>query len=646
MDEELLARARAAANPFATDRVDSAWDEPLADVEDINRTAFQRCLETIRTVRDSHQSRGLLLPGEPGAGKTHLLQRLRRWIQEHTEDSFIYVPPVGGPDRFFRDVLQRLVGDLVRPRSKGRSNQLEAIVLREIVRAETRANLPAAAFWADVRRRNRPGEALFSWLLQPMQRLCERLQLEPDVVRVLCHYLAEHHRFDAYTWLIGRALSDEALSRLGVSKHLEDDVDAYNALIALARLAGHDTVLVLAFDQLEGLQFNEHDTDGLNAFANGIVRLFVDCRNLVAVSCVQNYFKEKLNQTVPPAHMHRIAQDEAPLTLLGPDTAEKLVQQRLNQVPEIVVLRSTLAHGNQIWPLSRDAVRCDFDAGGLSARQLLKRCREQFEEWRCGTPPPRPVGPAEGLVERWDAQVQRELEMHPDDGIYADGLLKVLEVHRPGRAGRGRVRDIDIQVPHQEGDTGIAICGTASMTSLAGRLRRLLNVAESGRIKRLVVVRDERLPVSTTARATRERLEQLEELGHYFIRPPAEAYAAVAAARQLLAEAAAGDLSIDGRPIAVPDLKSWLLSNPTTEVKELLRALDGGEPRSTDDDFIDRLTALIDGRWLMPAAEAAQALGCSEQMLVAHVSSGQRQIGILVGPPSVVFLRPEGIIRI
>ena len=84
-------------NPFLQERVDSPWQEIFYDDDQINRTAFERCLEDTRAVRQLKASWGLILHGEPGSGKTHLLQRLRLFTRKDPRTWFIYVPPFPSP---------------------------------------------------------------------------------------------------------------------------------------------------------------------------------------------------------------------------------------------------------------------------------------------------------------------------------------------------------------------------------------------------------------------------------------------------------------------------------------------------------------------------------------------------------------------
>src|ERR1700754_3718154 len=116
MHEALQTLRRTLRNPFVQNRVDTAWDARsiASDVASVNGEAFQRVLRTIEDVRTSRQSHGLLLYGEPGSGKTHLLNRVRHWIQQDEHAWFVYILPITAPDRVYRDILQATAGDLTR----------------------------------------------------------------------------------------------------------------------------------------------------------------------------------------------------------------------------------------------------------------------------------------------------------------------------------------------------------------------------------------------------------------------------------------------------------------------------------------------------------------------------------------------------
>src|SRR5690349_7034405 len=64
-------------NPFSSWIVGDPWDSEEGDVSEIGRKAFQTCLEAVETTAERRKSTSVLLYGEPGSGKTHLIRRLR-----------------------------------------------------------------------------------------------------------------------------------------------------------------------------------------------------------------------------------------------------------------------------------------------------------------------------------------------------------------------------------------------------------------------------------------------------------------------------------------------------------------------------------------------------------------------------------------
>jgi polynucleotide 5'-kinase involved in rRNA processing len=69
-------------NPFLGAIVPDAWRGATADVPNIHGDVYAKCLEAVQTVRKHERSASVLILGEQGSGKTHLLARLQRRLTD------------------------------------------------------------------------------------------------------------------------------------------------------------------------------------------------------------------------------------------------------------------------------------------------------------------------------------------------------------------------------------------------------------------------------------------------------------------------------------------------------------------------------------------------------------------------------------
>ena len=115
-------------NPFRETVVSSPWENTRVDVPSIHGRVFEECLRGIETVRQSGHSAGLLIHGEAGSGKTHLLSRLRARLApqapsttDRHESLFVWVRLQTSPRMIWRTLRRTLVDDWFRPIAGARS---------------------------------------------------------------------------------------------------------------------------------------------------------------------------------------------------------------------------------------------------------------------------------------------------------------------------------------------------------------------------------------------------------------------------------------------------------------------------------------------------------------------------------------------
>ena len=115
---------RRAPNPFLSSVSASPLDQNPTDVPEINSSAFQKCLELMDEVREQHFTQTLILMGEPGSGKTHLLSRLRATLEKESaagrESLFIPIRMVTNARMLWRYLRRHLAVALLRQRSFSR----------------------------------------------------------------------------------------------------------------------------------------------------------------------------------------------------------------------------------------------------------------------------------------------------------------------------------------------------------------------------------------------------------------------------------------------------------------------------------------------------------------------------------------------
>jgi hypothetical protein len=445
---------------------------------------------------------------------------------------------------------------------------------------------------------------------------------------------------------LGRDLPEEDLAMLGVKQSLDDEDRARQAVLTFCRLAGDHFTIVLAFDQIEGLQLSLEDLDGLRTFAINAVDLMGQCQNVLILSAVQTYFLDTFRKSMHASYYDRIAQDESILTTLTRELSRQLIEFRLKAQKEVSELRQRDRRRGALWPFTDEDIEKMVPPEGFPARELLRKARHRFEELKheAKIPPPPP-----NLSQYWNELFEKQLnkpDIRLDEGVYEDGLLRLLQTKSSRDYGvkRGTDKDIQVLLEGTKEKIGISVSNSENMTSLARRLGRLQSLASTGKVNRMIFMRDARLPISSTAKITQERLRALTQKGMQVLRPPAEAYAALNVLRELWNKAAENDLTIGDSTVSMGELKKWLMEKTPAPLQELIDACQG-IAISSPEELADKLIEVLKGQWVISLADAAQRMDLPEAELARLVTEKWESAGILAGPPPVLFLKPEAISR-
>ena len=557
-------------NPFVEDRVTQPALAAETDAETVHQTQFRQLLDLARMTRTQHHGVGVVLWGEAGVGKSHLLSRLARWAHRDEQACFVYLANLqSAPESLPRSLLRATVSILTR----GRQGQFHETPLYRLVEAAVQTALQESAQTLEP-------ERAYSRLLD---RLGSQAPSQPALVdRTIYNVLFRFLRSAAQAlteaddglaalavrWLSGDPLDPTEAGQLGLPPQpqrddavaLVDDQQIKLVLVALSQMAlfAHKPLL-LCFDQVENVE-----NDQISALTRFLQAVLDSAPNLLVVTCgvVTTLTRWHEEGVIHDATWDRVTQFEILLQRVTPHESRQIVEARLHhhltpfmELPEV----KDLVQEDHLFPLGmtwfeetfkdqiavrpRDVIKW-ARAGWNRVQQALKDMggprwlatrtkenspgkKEPRKDPTSGTP--RTV---EALIDdkiRAKLEEQKNLrqcdpETLPPDGDNLSGLASTLlqqclQGARPyaltgvpplaARSSRQRpTYHLIVNQRHgsEEVSIGVLFLTTGNATASAAALRRLLDNRKPP--SRLLLVTDERRPLRLGPKG-QEYLDQL-----------------------------------------------------------------------------------------------------------------------------------------
>nr|WP_320191515.1 hypothetical protein [uncultured Desulfobacter sp.] len=343
-------------NPFGTSRVDSPFQKH-ADLKSLFSEQFLRLKALVQEIAadPNHQSRGVVLAGNPGSGKTHLIMRFAGEMINANRILFIRQP--NNPDAVFYHVYARMLESLVERVPGTDYTQIQCLLAKSF----------SSIIINEIRKLKKPSENMKSMDVLLSQshlniyrglggddtetrrknwRFIEKRTLEwwgnthgfggegSAIVKALikyCSYSDIGRREIIRKWLTGSELSETELRRTG----LENRVDtmglegfAVEAIRVLGKLSIEDEPLIVVFDQLEGLKYNE---ELLINFGEAVKELFTHIPNTLMIF---NLFPERweaYSAIFDPSVVERISQNSVFLNTPSRNEMREILECRAKE---------------------------------------------------------------------------------------------------------------------------------------------------------------------------------------------------------------------------------------------------------------------------------------------------------------------------
>ncbi len=358
------------ANPFdpTTFRPSNFWQEqqdPALNVDSIHQEVIAEIEALLDQVAKDHRIRTLMLFGESGSGKSHLLGRLKQTL--NPKAFFTYISPWPDSDFIWRHILRQTVDSLLKVPDGQQESQL-LLWLKSLSVFKQRSFIERILGDHQVFIRNL------------RETYPSDIYNANEFFGVLYDLLNPELRPLACDWLRGDDLNEDDLKALRVKNAIDNEDAAQKILANFGRISAETQPIVLCFDQLDDIPRLPDGFLDLQALfsVNSTIHTQHLKNFLVIISLVTDNWKRHKNR-VQPADLARI------------DAAISLKPITLNQAEALWKFRLAPLHrqaedqpASYIYPLNRQALDEKFPGGKTRPRNTLMLGRQMFQDYKAG----------------------------------------------------------------------------------------------------------------------------------------------------------------------------------------------------------------------------------------------------------------------
>jgi hypothetical protein len=562
------------ANPFdsVTFRPGNFWQcqQDLAlNVNSIHQEVLAEIEALLDRVAKDHHTRTVILCGESGSGKSHLLSRIKRTL--NSKAFFSYIGPWNDNDFIWRHILRYSVDSLINVPDGQQESQL-LLWLKSLSVFKQRS--------------------FINWIQSDRQVFIRSLrEAYPSGIYnaneffgVLYDLLNPELRHLAYDWLRGDSLCEYDLKALRVKNAIANEDAAKNVLANFGRISTETQPIVLCFDNLDDVPRLPGGFLDLQALFSVNSTLHNEhLKNfLVIISLVKDTWKRNKTR-VQPADLARL---DAEITLksITLDQAEAIWKFQLAPLHQQVDDKPA----SSIYPLSRQALEETFPGGKTLPRKTLLLGRELFQKYKQEIGKISFIEPDDILLAHFkllwleefnklEEKITRIRHFSATDLI---GMLQKALSALPGTAIQPKLLSnntyaafsLSYQLPGKPGKVGVVWTEEPSMITFCHVMKDCSKVVQKNFCDTLYLIRAESVGRHGT-QGNKIYTNVFTNSKHHRIEPDLSSVHYLETYQSLARAAGAGDLVVGNKIISLPELEDLICKSEILRECTLLQKL-------------------------------------------------------------------------
>lgn len=357
-------------NPFdsVTFAMGNFWTDDKqsasATVESIHQSAITQIETILQSVIRDNYTRSVLLAGDSGCGKSYLLSRLKKNLNDRA--FFVYIEPCLVNDRIWQHTLRHTVDGLMHVPEGEKESQL-LLWLKGLSAYKNNGILKRII-----------GEK--NHFVHELRSIYPTGIYQPrDFFAVLYSLANRDLYFSACDWLRGNNISEEELKLLGVSSTIDTEEAAKGIIANFGRISIDNKPIVLCFDQIElspksaNGSLNISPIFNINtAFHNNNLKNF-----LIIVSIVRDIWMN-CQRTIPLSDVAKIGNHQIILKQINLEQVKALWANRLAPIHAQVHPKPS----SPIAPLDEQKLVEKYPGGKANLRASLNYGGKVYEEYK------------------------------------------------------------------------------------------------------------------------------------------------------------------------------------------------------------------------------------------------------------------------